>query len=213
MHSGPDIISKYFPNLSDRQLGQFARLGELYTDWNGKINVISRKDIDQLYTRHVLHSLAIAKWLSLKPEARILDLGTGGGFPGIPLAIFFPETHFHLIDGTGKKIRVCQAVIEELGLDNCRAEQQRAEYLKKRHYDFVVSRAVARIQQLCEWSLRLISTHQRHTMPNGLIALKGKNLTEEMAELPKAAYFEEHPLSTWFEEDFFEEKAIIYVQY
>ncbi|MEO0625417.1 MAG: 16S rRNA (guanine(527)-N(7))-methyltransferase RsmG [Bacteroidota bacterium] len=213
MHPGPDIISKYFPDLHDRQMGQFARLGELYTDWNSKINVISRKDIDQLYLRHILHSLAIAKWMIFKPEAQILDLGTGGGFPGIPLAIFFPQTQFHLIDGTGKKIRVCQAIIEELGLKNCRAEQQRAEYLKKRKYDFVVTRAVAKIQQLSDWSLRLITPHQRHTMPNGLIALKGRNLREEMAELPKAAYHEEHPLSTWFEEDFFQEKALIYLQY
>ncbi|MEM6397579.1 MAG: 16S rRNA (guanine(527)-N(7))-methyltransferase RsmG [Bacteroidota bacterium] len=213
MTPGPEIISKYFPTLSEQQMAQFAQLGELYTDWNSKINVISRKDIDQLYIRHVLHSLAIAKWLKFLPGARILDLGTGGGFPGIPLAIFFPEVQFHLIDGTGKKIRVCQAVIESLGLQNCKAEQQRAEYLKKRSYDFVVTRAVARIQQLSEWSLRLISTQQRHAMPNGLITLKGRNLKEEMAELPKRAYFEEHPLSVWFEEEFFEEKAIVYLQY
>ncbi len=207
------IITEYFPDLTDRQREQFAALDGLYRDWNAKINVISRKDIDNLYVHHVLHSLAIAKVVQFKPGAKVLDLGTGGGFPGIPLAILFPETDFHLIDGTAKKIHVCQEVIAALGLTNCRAEQQRAEELKRPAYDFVVTRAVAKIDQLAQWSLRLIAKKQRHGLPNGILALKGKGLKEELKALPKGAYVEEYPIDTWFSEEFFREKEVMYLQY
>ena len=208
-----DIIYQYFPNLTKRQREQFAALDALYSDWNAKINVISRKDIDNLYVHHVLHSLAIAKVVSFRAGAQVLDLGTGGGFPGIPLAILFPETQFHLIDGTAKKIRVCNEVITALNLKNCRAEQQRAEELKRPAYDFVVTRAVAKIEQLADWSLRLISIKQRHALPNGILALKGKGLKDELAALPKGAYVEEYPIDKWFSEDFFEAKEVMYLQY
>lgn len=207
------IIATYFPDLTDRQRQQFAALDALYRDWNAKINVISRKDIDNLYVHHVLHSLAIAKVVSFRAGTRVLDLGTGGGFPGIPLAILFPDTHFHLIDGTAKKIRVCQEVISALELTNCRAEQRRAEELKQRTYEFVVTRAVARIDKLAEWSLRLIGPKQRNALPNGILALKGTGLKEELAALPKGAYVEEFPISTWFSEPFFAAKEVMYLQY
>jgi 16S rRNA (guanine527-N7)-methyltransferase len=208
-----ELIFKYFPELTDQQREHFTALDALYRDWNAKINVISRKDIDNLYVKHVLHSLAIAKVLKFKPGASILDLGTGGGFPGIPLAIMFPETEFLLIDGTAKKIRVCNEVINALGLKNCRAKQQRAEELKKREFDFVVTRAVARMEKLAEWSMRLITPKQQHALPNGILALKGTGLEEEMAALPKSAYLEEYPIRDMFQEAFFEEKAVIYMQY
>ena len=208
-----DIIYKYFPDLTEQQRAQFAALDALYRDWNAKINVISRKDIDNLYVHHVLHSLAIAKVVSFRAGAQVLDLGTGGGFPGIPLAILFPGTQFHLIDGTAKKIRVCNEVITALDLKNCRAEQQRAEELKRPAYDFVVTRAVAKIEQLANWSLRLISKKQRHGLPNGILALKGKGLKQELAALPKGAYVEEYPIDKWFAEEFFEAKEVMYLQY
>lgn len=207
-----DLIFTYFPDLSDRQREQFTALDALYREWNARINVISRKDIDNLYTHHVLHSLAIARVVSFLPGANVLDLGTGGGFPGIPLAILFPETQFHLIDGTAKKIRVCQEVATALGLANVRAEQRRAEDLKQPTYDFVVTRAVARMEKLIEWSLRLISRRQRHAIPNGILALKGLHLREELAALPKKAYYEEYPISDWFGGDFFAQKAVLYLQ-
>ncbi|MCP9237404.1 16S rRNA (guanine(527)-N(7))-methyltransferase RsmG [Lewinella sp. JB7] len=208
-----ETVFNYFPDLSERQREQFTALGDLYRDWNAKINVVSRKDIDNLYVHHVLHSLAIAKVVSFRAGTRVLDLGTGGGFPGIPLAILFPDVDFHLIDGTAKKIRVCQEVISALGLTNCRAEQQRAEELKKRAYDFVVTRAVAKIDKLADWSLRLITDKQRNALPNGILALKGRGLKEELAALPKRAYVEEYPIGKWFAEDFFEEKEVMYLQY
>ncbi len=208
-----DTIFSYFPELTERQRTQFAALDGLYRDWNAKINVISRKDIDNLYVHHVLHSLAIAKVVQFRAGTRVLDLGTGGGFPGIPLAILFPEADFHLIDGTAKKIRVCQEVIAALGLPNCRAEQQRAEELKKPDYEFVVTRAVAKIDQLADWSLRLITGKQRHALPNGILALKGRGLKEELSALPKKAYVEEYPIDKWFSEEFFAEKEVMYLQY
>jgi len=209
-----ELIFRHFPELTDHQRQQLSALDGLYRDWNAKINVISRKDIDNLYVKHVLHSLAIAKVIRFKPGAKVLDLGTGGGFPGIPLAILYPETDFYLIDGTAKKIRVCNEVINGIGLTNCRAEQMRAEELKKPIYDFVVTRAVARMEKLAEWSLRLITHKQQHAIPNGILALKGVGLKEEMAALPKGAYLEEYPIKEMFpEEDFFDVKAVIYLQY
>ena len=206
-------VFEYFPGLSERQQQQFSALDGLYRDWNARINVISRKDIDNLYIHHVLHSLAIAKVVQFRAGTQVLDLGTGGGFPGIPLAILFPQTQFHLIDGTAKKIRVCQKVISALELANCRAEQQRAEELKRPNYEFVVTRAVAKIDQLAAWSLRLISGKQRNALPNGVLALKGVGLREELALLPKGAYVEEYPLAKWFDEPFFEAKEVMYLQY
>ena len=206
-----EIIKKYFPNLTPKQLQQFEQLLPLYTDWNQKINVISRKDIENLYERHVLHSLAIAKLYTFLPGAEILDLGTGGGFPGIPLAIFFPETQFTLIDGTGKKIRVVEEVKTALGLTNVHAKQIRAEELKQ-HFDFVVSRAVAQLDQLINWSFRLLKKKQQHAIPNGLIALKGGNVQAEIKALPRKEYVEVDPISNLFEEGFFDEKYVVYVQ-
>lgn len=209
-----EIIFKHFPGLTDRQREQFEALDGLYRDWNSKINVISRKDIDNLYVNHVLHSLAIATVVRFRSGAKILDLGTGGGFPGIPLAILFPDVEFHLVDGIAKKIRVCNEIITALGLTNVRAEQKRAEEIKKPVYDFVVTRAVAKMEKLAEWSMRLITKRQRHALPNGILALKGVGLDEEMAALPKGSYLEEYPIKDIFpEHDFFEVKAVIYLQY
>lgn len=210
---GIDLIYEHFPDLTDEQRQRFAALDELYRHWNAQINVISRKDIDNLYTNHVLHSLAIAKKIKFVAGARILDLGTGGGFPGIPLAILFPETHFHLVDGRNKKIIVCNEVINALGLTNCTAAHGRAEELKEEKYDFIVTRAVARILKLKQWSLKLISAKQQHAIPNGILALKGRNLKEEMDELAGQDYLEEYPLHDIFPYDFFKEKALIYLQY
>lgn len=208
-----DLIFEHFPKLTDKQKEQFSALDALYRDWNAKINVISRKDIDNLYVNHVLHSLAIAKVVKFRSGARILDLGCGGGFPGIPLAILYPEVEFHLVDGIAKKIRVCNEVIEGIGLTNCKAEQKRAEEIKKPVYDFVVTRAVAKMEKLAEWSLRLITKRQRHALPNGILALKGVGLTEEMAAFPKGAV-EEFPISKFFpEHPFYEVKAVVYLQY
>lgn len=207
-----EIITRYFPGLSEKQLQQFEALGPLYHDWNTKVNLISRKDIGNLYVHHVLHSLAIAKVIAFKPGAEVLDIGTGGGFPGVPLAILFPETTFHLIDGTLKKIRVVQDVIEQIGLDNASAQQIRAEELKGRKFDFVVSRAVAELPRLFEWSRRFFKSEHQHVIPNGLLALKGGNVAKEIKALPKGEYAESHPVSEFFEEPFFEEKYVIYVQ-
>lgn len=209
-----DIVFEHFSGLTDRQKEQFTQLDELYRDWNSKINVISRKDIDNLYVNHVLHSLAIATVVRFRSGANILDLGTGGGFPGIPLAILFPDVQFHLIDGIAKKIRVCNEIIEALGLTNVKAEQKRAEELKKPMYDFVVTRAVAKMDKIAEWSMRLITKRQRHAIPNGILALKGVGLKEEMAALPKGSYLEEYPIKDIFPgHDFYDVKAVIYLQY
>jgi len=209
-----DIIFEHFPGLTERQQEQFRQLDELYRDWNSKINVISRKDIDNLYVNHVLHSLAIATVVRFRSGANILDLGTGGGFPGIPLAILFPDVQFHLVDGIAKKIRVCNEIITALGLTNVKAEQKRAEEIKKPMYDFVVTRAVAKMEKLAEWSMRLITKRQRHAIPNGILALKGVGLEEEMAALPKGSYLEEYPIKDIFPgHDFYEVKAVIYLQY
>ncbi|WP_420575829.1 16S rRNA (guanine(527)-N(7))-methyltransferase RsmG [Ekhidna sp.] len=202
------IIQKYFPNLTDRQKSQIEQLFPLYEEWNAKINVISRKDIDQLYERHVLHSLAIAKFISFSPGTRVLDVGTGGGFPGIPLAILFPECHFHLVDSIRKKITVVNEVANAIGLENLTAEHQRMEKVKGT-YDFIVSRAVAQTKQLFIWAHQKVSKNQRNDLDNGMILLKGGDLTLEMKEFGRG--YVEKDLSDYFSEEFFETKKIIYV--
>ncbi len=203
-----DIIQKYFPQLSAEQLQQVALLDELYRDWNAKINVISRKDIDNLYEHHVLHSMAIAKMVNFRPGTRILDFGTGGGFPGIPLAILFPECQFKLIDGTGKKIRVAQEVCKAIGLKNCTPEHLRGED-EKGKYDFVVSRAVMPLPDLVKIVKKNIAKEQTNALPNGIICLKGGNLDAELQ--PYRKIVETMELSQWFSEEWFKEKHVIYL--
>lgn len=203
-----DIIQKYFPQLSAEQLRQVALLDELYRDWNAKINVISRKDIDNLYEHHVLHSIAIAKMVNFRPGTRILDFGTGGGFPGIPLAIIFPECQFKLIDGTGKKIRVAQEVAQAIGLKNCEPVHLRGEE-EKGKYDFIVSRAVMPLPDLVKIIKKNIAKEQRNALPNGVICLKGGNLEGELQ--PYRKIVETAELSQWFSEEWFKEKSIIYL--
>jgi len=205
-------INTYYPNLSTEQQALFEQLGPLYKDWNQKINVISRKDIDNIYTHHILHSLAIAAVIRFRSDAEVLDLGTGGGFPGIPLAILFPNVQFTLIDGTLKKVKVVQAVIEALDLKNVEAQQMRAEELKKRKFDFVVTRAVARLHQLTIWTKPLLKRKDVHPVPNGLIALKGGNIQAEIKEMPKGHYTEIYPIQDFFKEAYFEEKYVVYTQ-
>lgn len=201
-------ILKYFTYLTDKQKQQFAALFDLYKDWNEKINVISRKDIDNLYLHHVLHSLAIAKAVSFRPGTRILDFGTGGGFPGIPLAILFPETQFKMIDGTGKKIRVVNEVATAIGLENVEAVHLRGEE-EKGKYDFVVSRAVMPLPDLMKIVKKNVGKEQRNSMPNGVICLKGGNVEGEMRPFKKIA--EATEITNWFDEDWFKEKFVIYV--
>lgn len=205
---GPEVVFNYFPELSTLQKKQLVALFPLYKDWNEKINVISRKDIDELYLRHVLHSLAIAKFIEFKPGSHILDIGTGGGFPGIPLAILFPETHFYLVDSIGKKIKVVQAIAEELKLENLKAEHLRAEKVKGQ-FDFVVSRAVAQTKVLYQWTHQKIKRENLHPIENGLILLKGGDLSEEMKAFGRP--YQEVSLSKYFGEEFFETKKIIYI--
>jgi 16S rRNA (guanine527-N7)-methyltransferase len=202
------IINKYFPDLTPKQMGQFGQLQALYADWNEKINVISRKDIENLYVNHVLHSLGIAKVIQFKPGSAVLDVGTGGGFPGIPLAILFPETQFHLVDSIGKKIKVVNAVADSLGLKNVSSDHIRAEEVKGK-YDFVVSRAVTRMHEFYEWVQNKIKKENHHQLPNGILYLKGGDLTEEMADLGKP--FQLFELSDYFQEEFFETKKVVYV--
>jgi 16S rRNA (guanine527-N7)-methyltransferase len=210
MPEGLALIQKYFPNLSDQQVAQFAALGPLYTDWNSKINVISRKDIDHLYLHHILHSLAVAKFTSFKPGSKILDLGTGGGFPGIPMAILFPEVQFTLVDSIAKKISVVNAVAEEIGLKNVKAYHARAEEMKDK-YDFVITRAVAKVDKLLPWARKVISKTNKNIYPNGLIALKG-DLKEELKLIPKFEYKESVHVLKYFNDIYFEEKYVLYVQ-
>ena len=202
------IIDKYFKELTEEQQRQFAMLDELYRDWNAKINVISRKDIDNLYEHHVLHSLAIGKALRFQPGTQILDFGTGGGFPGIPLAILFPECQFKLIDGTGKKIHVAQEVATAIGLKNCRAEHLRGED-ENGKYDFVVSRAVMPLPDLVKIVRKNISKKQRNAMVNGLFCLKGGDLQAEIQSFKNVV--EVSAISHWFEEELFKEKNVIYM--
>lgn len=204
-----DIILKYFPNLTKDQISKFEQLNELYHDWNAKINVISRKDIDNLYEHHVLHSLAIAEMIRFKPGTKVMDLGTGGGFPGIPLAIMFPETSFHLVDSIGKKIKVCQEVAAALSLQNVTTQWCRAEEIKDK-YHFVVSRAVMPLADLVKIIRKNISTEQINALPNGIICLKGGELEKETLPLKKLT--EIYPLTDYFEEPFFETKKIVYTQ-
>ncbi|MFV5684084.1 16S rRNA (guanine(527)-N(7))-methyltransferase RsmG [Flavobacterium sp. GB2R13] len=202
-----DEILKYFPYLTDIQKEQFAKLDLLYHDWNEKINVISRKDIDALYTKHILHSLGIAKIIKFEPGTYVLDVGTGGGFPGIPLAILFPETRFFLIDIIAKKIKVVQAVAEALELKNVKAEQLRAE-LVKGDFDFIVSRAVTNMPDFVSWVKTKIKKNSKHELKNGILYLKGGDLTEELKDFPKAT---EYNLADFFEDEFFETKKVVHV--
>ena len=201
-------ILKYFPDISEKQKQQYAALYDLYKDWNEKINVISRKDIENLYTHHVLHSLAIAKTLSFRPGTKVLDFGTGGGFPGIPLAIMFPEVEFKMIDGTGKKIRVVNEVASAIGLENINAVHLRGEE-EKGKYDFVVSRAVMPLPDLVKIIKKNFLKEGRNSLPNGLICLKGGNVEGEMKPYRKIA--EAMEISSWFKDDWFNKKFVIYV--
>ena len=200
-------ILKQFPDLSDNQILQFQKLQGLYEDWNAKINVISRKDIDELYTRHVLHSLGIAKIIEFRPGSRIMDVGTGGGFPGIPLAILFPEVDFYLIDVIAKKIKVVNEVAAGLGLKNVKAEQKRAE-LVKQEFDFIVSRAVTNMPDFVSWVDDKVSKKQNHELANGILYLKGGDLTEELKDFPKATQYN---LSDFFSDEFFETKKVVHL--
>jgi 16S rRNA (guanine527-N7)-methyltransferase len=200
-------ILKYFPNLSENQIVQFKKLGELYPEWNAKINVISRKDIDELYVKHVLHSLGIAKVIEFLPKSTVLDVGTGGGFPGIPLAILFPETRFYLIDVIAKKINVVNEVVTALGLKNVKAEQLRAENVKS-DFDFIVSRAVTNMPDFVSWIKDKIKKQNNHALKNGILYLKGGDLTEELKDFPKATLYN---LSDYFSEEFFETKKVVHL--
>ncbi len=203
-----DIILKYFPNLSEVQQQQFAALYELYTDWNSKINVISRKDITNLYEHHVLHSLGIAKVMQFRPETTVMDLGTGGGFPGIPLAILFPETHFHLVDSIGKKVKVATEIANAIGLKNVTTRHCRAEE-EKQLFDFVVSRAVMPLADLLKIIRKNIKKEQHNALPNGLICLKGGELEREVMPVKHQTLM--YDLKDYFEEEFFETKKVVYV--
>lgn len=202
-----EYILKYFPDLTDTQKNQFQQLEALYRDWNSKINVISRKDIDELYVKHVLHSLAIAKIQIFEPGTYVLDVGTGGGFPGIPLAILFPETRFYLIDVILKKINVVKAVAEALELKNVKAEQMRAENVKG-DFDFIVSRAVTNMPDFVSWIKDKIKKQHKHELKNGILYLKGGDLTEELATFPNA---KEYNITDFFEGEFFETKKVVHL--
>jgi 16S rRNA (guanine527-N7)-methyltransferase len=202
------IIEKYFPGLTDNQRKQYVALGGLYSDWNDKINVISRKDVENLNVNHVLHSLGIAKVISFSKGTEVLDVGTGGGFPGIPLAILFPEVKFHLVDSIGKKITVVTEVARELGLKNVKAEKARAEDIKGK-YDFVVSRAVTRMKEFYGWVRNKASDRSINSLDNGILYLKGGDLDAEMTELKRP--YSQYDLSDYFEEEFFKTKGVVYV--
>ena len=202
-----DIILKYFPDLTETQIAQFTQLESLYKEWNAQINVVSRKDIDELYIRHVLHSLGIAKVQPFKPDAKILDVGTGGGFPGIPLAILFPETEFLLVDSIGKKIKVVNGVAQGIGLTNLTAKHMRAEEVKG-EFDFVVSRAVTAMPDFVKWVKNKCAKKNNHKLKNGILYLKGGDLTKELKEFASCTLYD---LPTFFEEDFFETKKVVHL--
>ncbi len=202
-----ELIRKYFPDLTEDQINKFEQLEHLYKDWNLKINVVSRKDIDEIYIRHVLHSLGIAKIQQFKPGSKIMDVGTGGGFPGIPLAILFPDSEFHLVDSIGKKIKVVNEVTEGLGLQNVTSFNERVEDIKG-EYDFIVSRAVAVMPTFVRWVKGKIAKESRHDRRNGILYLKGGDLTEELKDYRTVEIFE---LSDYFEEEFFDTKKVVYL--
>ncbi|MDX1446068.1 16S rRNA (guanine(527)-N(7))-methyltransferase RsmG [Lishizhenia sp.] len=203
------LILSYFPELTQKQIEQFAALGDLYQEWNEKINVISRKDVDNFYERHVLHSLGIAKVIQFKKGTRLLDVGCGGGFPGIPLAILFPDCEFHLVDSIGKKIKVVQEVADAIGLTNLKATHSRAEQIKDK-YDFVISRAVTAMPKFLQWITNKFDKQDKNAYPNGVFYLKGGDLREEMKPVKRhTEYFE---LADFFEGEFFETKKVVYVR-
>jgi len=202
-----ELIKKYFPNLTDDQYTKFEQMEGLYKDWNLKINVVSRKDIDEIYLRHVLHSLGIAKIQEFKAGAKILDVGTGGGFPGIPLAILFPETKFHLVDSIGKKMKVVNEVVEGLNLTNVKTTNARVEEISGT-YDFIVSRAVAAMPTFVHWTKGKIAKKSEHELKNGILYLKGGDLSEELKDYPKATIYN---LPDYFEEEFFDTKKVVYL--
>lgn len=200
-------LLRYFKELSHIQIDQFSKLFELYKIWNSKINVISRQDIDELYIRHIIHSLGIAKVQALDPNSNILDVGTGGGFPGIPLAILFPESNFYLVDSIGKKIKVVQEVVDSLELKNVKAEHIRAEKVKG-EFDFIVSRAVTKMDDFVKWTRKKVAKKSNHELRNGILYLKGGDLTEELQNFPKANIYD---LQDYFNEDFFETKKVVHI--
>ena len=202
-----ELILKYFPNLSEVQKEQFSKLFDLYSDWNSKINVVSRKDIDELYLRHVLHSLGIAKVVQFKGGTTILDVGTGGGFPGIPLAILYPECKFHLVDSINKKLKVVDAVSESLGLTNIKTSHKRAEDINET-FDFIVSRAVTAMPSFVGWVKNKVNKKSNHHLKNGILYLKGGDLTEELQNFPKTTLYN---LSDYFEENFFDTKKVVHL--
>jgi 16S rRNA (guanine527-N7)-methyltransferase len=202
-----ELILKYFPNLTDTQKEQFSKLFDLYSDWNAKINVVSRKDIDELYLRHVLHSLGIAKVLQFKEGTNIMDVGTGGGFPGIPLAILYPECKFHLVDSINKKLKVVDAVAEDLGLTNVKTSHKRAEDINET-FDFIVSRAVTAMPSFVGWVKNKVNKKSKHELKNGILYLKGGDLTEELQNYPKATLYN---LTDYFDEDFFKTKKVVHL--
>jgi len=206
-----EIIEKYFKTLDAEKLDQMSRLGALYSEWNTKINVISRKDIDNLYLHHILHSLSIIKFVKFNPGAEVLDLGTGGGFPGVPLAIIFPQVHFTLLDSRKKKLLVIDEVCKACNIKNITTVHQRMEE-HKTQYDFIVSRAVTRSKNMISLCRKNLKKESTHGLPNGIIALKGGDLKEELQEIKQSAYYESLPLKDYFEEDYFVTKSLVYIQ-
>lgn len=205
-----EVLQQYFAEFTDEQIRQFEALGKLYPEWNEKINVISRKDIDSLYTRHILHSLTIAAIIEFKAGTQIIDIGCGGGFPGIPLAIFFPEVSFHLVDSINKKLTVVKEISQAIGLKNITVEHTRAENIKDRQFDFVVSRAVTSLKNLWNWSKPLIKKGKEQDLPNGLICLKGGDLAAEISESGLRPYI--YKLEDLFDEDIFQDKFLLHVK-
>lgn len=204
------LLTKYFPDIEGEKVSRLIKLSILYNEWNPKVNLISRKDMDNIISHHILHALAIAKFNSFKPNTTILDLGTGGGLPGVPLAIIFPQSKFHLVDARAKKIAVVQDIIERLKLSNVTAEHKRVETLKSK-YEFIVSRAVTSLQQLLEWSSHLISNEHRNAIPNGYILLKGGDLSEEIRTARAHKRSEIEGIDQWFDDPWYVGKKILYV--